>query len=167
MASVLVAIPMLIVVLVLISFVKNVARGRGLPADEWIPAAVVLIPLFLFTVPFFLRQRRQRKQLLEGKPAIGAFFGPDALLWTTAQDVCYFFPKSAISSLYVEANAGRTPLGVSSNARPDWIELRGSGFRVVIPGLMHYEYSALVQYMRAWDPKIAMRFDSRLGWPEV
>ncbi len=166
-ASVLFGIPMLIVALVFSSFIQKMARGVVFGSDEWFPAIVVLLPLLIWTVPYFLRQRLQRKQLKEGKPVIGAFFGNDAVLWSTKQNVHNYFPKSEILSIHVQGRISRTQPGAKNVCYPDWMEIRGKNFQVKIHGVAQYPFGELFPYIRQWDPKIAMHFDPRLQWPNA
>lgn len=164
-AAVLLSFPMLVTLLVLISLLRNMSRGAMLPMDELVPAIVVLLPLLLWTVPYFLRQWLQRKRILEGNPAVGAFFGADALLWCTKPNFCHYIPKNSLRTVLLQGRMSAMSPGSRGTCIPDWMELRGANFAVRIPGVMEYKLLDLVRYLRTWNPDVAITIDPRLNWP--
>lgn len=163
-ACVALSFPMLVVLLVFVSLVGDLSRGQFLPADEWVPAVVVLAPLLLWTVPFFLRQRSQRRDLSQGTPSVGAFFSDDALLWCVRKNLCHYLPKGSLRSVYIQGRISRSQPGGLGVCYPDWMELRGTDFTIRIPGASEYHLRDLVDYFKRWSPDVAITTDPRSNW---
>lgn len=165
-ASALLSIPALLIVLYVSALLRDLLSGRGADPDSgFVPFVVVIIPVLFFIVPFFLRQRLQRKQLLAGKPVIGAFFSADALLWCTKQNFCHYVPKASLQTVHLVAVRSAMSPGATGTMIPDYLVLEGITFYVRIPGAAEYKLLDLVRYLRVWKPDLIIRIDPRLNWP--
>lgn len=165
-ASVLLSIPILLVTLYASALFRDLRGGRGFDPDGgFVPFVVVFAPVLFFIVPYFLRQRLQRKQLLAGNPVVGAFFSADALLWCTKQNFCHYIPKDSLRTVQIFGRMSAMSPGARGTCIPDYLELGGMNFDVRISGATEYKLLDLVRYLRVWKPDLIIRIDPRLNWP--
>ena len=147
LASIFLSLPVMILLILLTGPVT---------LEEWVPALVVLVPLFTFTVPYFIQEKRRHKELRIGGQGLGFFFNDEALLLRTSEKTEQLIPHASLRKFELH---GR-PLKLGWLA--DWMELSGDGFCVRMTFPDDYKLMELLRFLRAWKPALVLKIDENL-----
>lgn len=165
-SSVFLSLPLLIAVILLGEILQNFFQEKPLISlGDLTSFLIVLLPLLVLTLPYFIQEKRRHTALKNGTPILGVFFSEDTLLWCIKEDVYHRIPKSHLKKFELRGKiSGGSPL---TGWLAEWIELSGDGFCVRIENASDYELAHLISFLHTWKPDIEFVIDTRLDHYDV
>lgn len=127
----------------LVFLVDLVTRSTHERGD--LAAGAVALGVFGLITGWALRERRRARRLADGTLRLGAFVGPDALVWRESPDDVHVFARAEVSAVELTASfpgKGRPVPG-------DFVVTATSG-GAVFPNASDYPAAALLDALVAW-----------------
>ena len=105
-SSVFLSLPLLITVILLGGMIQHFFQKKPIISiGDLTSVLIVLLPLLLLTLPYFIQEKRRHNALKNGTPILGAFFSEDVLLWCVKENVYHSIPNQISKNLNFEGRS--------------------------------------------------------------